>query len=169
MCFFQSRTKDQQELETIPEDEALPLTLASPPHRIKLEVNSNNEAEVDGSASNATKSKKVEKALHEGFIRMKTRDLDLPEEEAGDDIDEQNLHSMSRYELLQLLRRLREEKRGYRKRMKEMEESFYRENGRRLLKEDRDHSENIYALYKNSKAKIKLIDALLSKDTSNAL
>ena len=33
--------------------------------------------------------------------------------------------------------------------------------GRRLLKEDR--SEAVYGLYKNAKARLKLIDALLSK------
>ncbi len=38
MCFFflQSRSKDPLELETIPEDEAIALTLASPQHRINL-------------------------------------------------------------------------------------------------------------------------------------
>ena len=36
--FFQFRAKESTELETIPEDLEIPLTLASPQHRINIEV-----------------------------------------------------------------------------------------------------------------------------------
>jgi hypothetical protein len=36
--FFQFRSKESGELETIPEDLEIPLTLASPQHRINIEV-----------------------------------------------------------------------------------------------------------------------------------
>ncbi len=38
VCFFQFRSKESGELETIPEDLEIPLTLASPQHRINIEV-----------------------------------------------------------------------------------------------------------------------------------
>lgn len=71
-----------------------------------------------------------------------------------------------RYELLEVLRRTREEKKLYRKSVKAREDRFQRETGRskKLLKEERcEEGERYYQLYKTSKAKMKLIDALLSK------
>lgn len=76
---------------------------------------------------------------------------------------------MSRYELLQVLTRTREEKRALRRTIKALEESFQRQNGRRLLKEDRQwhageaEEADVYQRYKKTKAKLKLVDALLSK------
>ena len=211
--------KEQSELETIPEDQAIPLTLASPQHRINLEVStsSNNTSAATSTSISArfsderdlqqqqqqkgaaatNKSKKTALAC-EGFVKLKSevspsatsvrlnsRGEEPEDEEDEDDAfeedsnnnskdgddedaadvreedDEENLHSMSRYELLQVLRKTREEKKRYRRNVKEKEEQFRRETGRRLLREDRD--DKVFQLYKNSKAKIKLIDALLSK------
>ena len=74
--------------------------------------------------------------------------------------------SIPRYELLQVLRRTRDEKRALRRDIRAREEEFRRENGRRLLKEDRGDDAalaDVYAAYKNAKARLKLVDALLSK------
>ena len=81
-----------------------------------------------------------------------------------DEEEEESLHSMSRYELLQILRKTKEDKKRYRRAIKDSEEQFKQETGRRFLREDRDRSsEGVYQLYKNAKSKLKLIDALLSK------
>jgi hypothetical protein len=76
-----------------------------------------------------------------------------------------------------VLRRTKDEKRALRRAVKEQEEAFRRATGRRLLRDERkddaaaafatvrtgNNGANVYQLYKNSKAKMKLIDALLSK------
>ena len=151
------------------------MTLASPQHRINIEVSEetavvNKKAdEIDTKTAPVVK-KNLSKLAGECFVRMRsdnnnvantsikiTKDEDMIKEQD----EEENLHAMSRYELLQVLRKTRDEKRGYRRRIKEMEEAFKRETGRKLLKEDREGK--VFQLYKNAKAKIKLIDALLSK------
>ena len=77
---------------------------------------------------------------------------------------EANLHSMSRYELLQVQRRTWEEKKLYRRAIKEKEEQLLAQTGRRRMpKGERDSEDATYGLYKLAKAKLKLIEALLSK------
>ena len=50
--------------------------------------------------------------------------------------------------------------------MKELEDSYKSKTGKKLHKEDRDPFETTYQQYKTSKAKLKLVDALLSKNNS---
>ena len=76
---------------------------------------------------------------------------------------ESNLHSMSRYELLQVQRKTREEKKLYRRAVKEKEERVFQETGRRKMSKDQRGDDSTYTLYKLSKSKLKLIEALLSK------
>lgn len=163
-------------METIPEGKAIPLTLASPQHRINIEVSEEavfvNNKKTDETVTSSTPvvKKNLSKLAGECFVRMRTDNnnvtnnsikINNDEVMVKDQDEEENLHAMSRYELLQVLRRTRDEKKGYRRRIKEMEEAFKRETGRKLLKEDREGK--VFQLYKNAKAKIKLIDALLSK------
>jgi hypothetical protein len=66
--------------------------------------------------------------------------------------------------LLQVQRRTREEKKLYRRTIKEKEERLLAQTGRRRMpKGERDSGDATYGLYKLAKAKLKLIDALLSK------
>jgi len=62
-------------------------------------------------------------------------------------------------------KRTREEKKHYRRIVKEKEDRFLRENAlRRVTRDERQKIDEInYNLYKKSKAKLKLIEALLSK------
>lgn len=62
---------------------------------------------------------------------------------------------------------VREEKKQLRRTIKEFEHNFEEINGRKLLKSDRNSIEEIYALYKQKKAKLRLLDALVKKQTSN--
>ncbi|XP_056153405.1 protein FAM13C [Lampris incognitus] len=78
-----------------------------------------------------------------------------------------NLHEASRSELLQCLRETRAEKRRRRKALREFEEEFYRQTGRICQKEDRAPMSEEYQEYKHLKAKLRLLEVLLSKQEVN--
>ncbi|KAG5831731.1 hypothetical protein ANANG_G00306870 [Anguilla anguilla] len=74
-----------------------------------------------------------------------------------------NLHEASRLELLHCLRETRVEKKKLRKGLREFEEQFYRQMGRTAQKDDRIPMAEEYQEYKHLKAKLRLLEALLSK------
>ncbi|XP_029104718.1 protein FAM13C [Scleropages formosus] len=74
-----------------------------------------------------------------------------------------NLHEASRSELLECLRETRAEKRRRRKALREFEVQFFRQMGRAAQKEDRIPMAEEYHEYKNLKAKLRLLEVLLSK------
>ena len=66
--------------------------------------------------------------------------------------------------MIYVQRRTREDKKRYRRTIKEREEQLLAQTGRRRIpKGERDAGDATYVLYKLAKAKLKLIDALLSK------
>ncbi|KAJ0004671.1 hypothetical protein NQD34_010885 [Periophthalmus magnuspinnatus] len=73
------------------------------------------------------------------------------------------LHEASRPELLDHLRMARTEKRRLHHVLREFEEHFYSQTGRACQKEDRGPMAEEYCQYKNLKAKLRLLEALLSK------
>ncbi|KAK2824450.1 hypothetical protein Q5P01_021625 [Channa striata] len=73
------------------------------------------------------------------------------------------LHEASRPELLDHLRMARLEKRRLNQALKEFEDYFYMQTGRACQKEDRGPMAEEYCQYKNLKAKLRLLEALLSK------
>uniref|UniRef100_A0A665XC28 Rho-GAP domain-containing protein n=1 Tax=Echeneis naucrates TaxID=173247 RepID=A0A665XC28_ECHNA len=66
-----------------------------------------------------------------------------------------NLHSQ--------LQETREEKKRIRKNLKEFEDQFFRQNGRNVQKEDRSPLAKEYNEYKHIKAKLRLLEVLISK------
>ncbi|XP_064176083.1 protein FAM13C [Anguilla rostrata] len=81
-----------------------------------------------------------------------------------------NLHEASRPELLECLRETRVEKRRRRKALREFEEQFFKQMGRTAQKDDRIPMAEEYHEYKNLKAKLRLLEVLLSKqETSKAI
>ncbi|XP_070846014.1 protein FAM13C-like [Chaetodon trifascialis] len=74
-----------------------------------------------------------------------------------------NLHEASRSQLLQCLRETRAEKKTRRKALREFEDEFYRQTGRICQKEDRSPMKEEYQEYKQLKAKLRLLEVLLSK------
>ncbi|XP_031600450.2 protein FAM13C-like [Oreochromis aureus] len=74
-----------------------------------------------------------------------------------------NLHEASRSQLLDCLRETRAEKKARRKVLKEFEDEFYRQTGRICQKEDRTPMKEEYQEYKQLKAKLRLLEVLLSK------
>ncbi|XP_055018418.1 protein FAM13A-like [Boleophthalmus pectinirostris] len=73
------------------------------------------------------------------------------------------LHEASRSELLDHLKMARSEKRRLHFVLREFEEHFYSQTGRVCQKEDRGPMAEEYCQYKNLKAKLRLLEALLSK------
>lgn len=77
------------------------------------------------------------------------------------------LHSMSVRELYAHFDAVREEKKQLRRTIKEFEHNFEDINGRKMLKSDRNSIDDTYALYKQKKAKLRLLDALVKKQMAN--
>ncbi|XP_042340984.1 protein FAM13A [Plectropomus leopardus] len=78
-----------------------------------------------------------------------------------------NLHSATTQELVEQLQETREEKKRLRKNLKEFEEQFFRQNGRNVQKEDRSPLSVEYNEYKHVKAKLRLLEVLISKRDSS--
>lgn len=76
------------------------------------------------------------------------------------------LHSMSVKELYCHFDTAREEKKQLRRTIKEFEHNFEEINGRKMLKSDRLLLDDTYTLYKEKKAKLRLLDALVKKQMS---
>ncbi|XP_073494166.1 protein FAM13A isoform X3 [Phyllobates terribilis] len=74
-----------------------------------------------------------------------------------------NLHSASVPELLEQLQEAREEKKQIRKKLRDFEDNFFRQNGRNVQKEDRSPMAEEYSEYKHMKAKLRLLEVLISK------
>ncbi|KAG8593212.1 hypothetical protein GDO81_000766 [Engystomops pustulosus] len=74
-----------------------------------------------------------------------------------------NLHSASVSELLEQLQEAREEKKRIRKKLRDFEDNFFRQNGRNVQKEDRSPMAEEYIEYKHMKAKLRLLEVLISK------
>ncbi|XP_031237907.1 protein FAM13A isoform X2 [Mastomys coucha] len=79
------------------------------------------------------------------------------------DSDLSNLHSASIPELLEYLQEMREEKKMIRKKLHDFEDNFFRQNGRNVQKEDRTPMAEEYNEYKHIKAKLRLLEVLISK------
>ncbi|XP_035516862.1 protein FAM13A isoform X6 [Morone saxatilis] len=77
-----------------------------------------------------------------------------------------NLHSATTQELVEQLQEAREEKKTLRKNLKEFEDQFFRQNGRNVQKEDRSPLAVEYNEYKHVKAKLRLLEVLISKRES---
>ncbi|KAI1887408.1 hypothetical protein AGOR_G00189990 [Albula goreensis] len=78
-----------------------------------------------------------------------------------------NLHSATMQELVEQLQEAREEKKRIRKNLREFEDEFFRQNGRNVQKEDRSPMAEEYSEYKHIKAKLRLLEVLISKRDSS--
>uniref|UniRef100_A0AAR2IQT2 Rho-GAP domain-containing protein n=1 Tax=Pygocentrus nattereri TaxID=42514 RepID=A0AAR2IQT2_PYGNA len=77
-----------------------------------------------------------------------------------------NLHAATIQELVEQLQEAREEKKRIRKNLREFEDQFFRQNGRNVQKEDRSPLAVEYNEYKHIKAKLRLLEVLISKRDS---
>ncbi|XP_074849720.1 protein FAM13A isoform X4 [Carettochelys insculpta] len=82
---------------------------------------------------------------------------------SSQDMGLSNLHAASMPELLEQLQEVREEKKRIRKKLRDFEDDFFRQNGRNVQKEDRTPMTEEYNEYKQIKAKLRLLEVLISK------
>lgn len=74
-----------------------------------------------------------------------------------------NLHSLSRTELFEQLKTVTEEKKELRRKIKEFEMEVQLKTGKMIQKEDKSSMDTVYAAYKKTKAKMRLLEALVGK------
>ncbi|XP_048365051.1 protein FAM13A [Sphaerodactylus townsendi] len=82
---------------------------------------------------------------------------------SSQDMGLSNLHAASMPELVEQLQEVREEKKRIRKKLRDFEDNFFRQNGRNVQKEDRTPMAEEYNEYKQVKAKLRLLEVLISK------
>ncbi|XP_043406181.1 protein FAM13C isoform X1 [Chelonia mydas] len=81
-----------------------------------------------------------------------------------------NLHEATMPVLLEHLRETRADKKRLRKALREFEEQFFKQTGRSPQKEDRIPMAEEYSEYKHTKAKLRLLEVLITKhDVSKAI
>uniref|UniRef100_A0A672KJ96 Family with sequence similarity 13 member A n=1 Tax=Sinocyclocheilus grahami TaxID=75366 RepID=A0A672KJ96_SINGR len=78
-----------------------------------------------------------------------------------------NLHAATMQELVEQLQEAREEKKRIRKNLRDFEDQFFKQNGRNVQKEDRSPLAGEYNEYKHIKAKLRLLEVLISKRDSS--
>lgn len=138
------------ELPTIPENEAMAFTVAD----VALTPLPND------SDASLSWSVRADSPLDPSSIVSSTDSTDT-----SSSINE-NIGEMSLEELSRNLDVVREEKRQLRRTIKEFEQVFEEQNGRKMLKADRIIMEETYGKYKQKKAKLRLLDALVRKQMS---
>lgn len=130
------------ELPTILEHEAMAFTVAAislTPPPSDTEAMSNVQSGIDSSTDSTDTSSSINENVHEMSLDGLTRNLEI----------------------------VRDEKKKLRRTIKEFEAVFEEQNGRKMLKSDRITIEETYALYKQKKAKLRLLDALVRKQLAN--
>ncbi|KAJ7421975.1 Protein FAM13B [Willisornis vidua] len=94
-------------------------------------------------------------------------DVEDGQEKLTRDLRLSSTRAASMPELLEQLWKARAEKRKLRKTLQEFEEEFYQQNGRNVQKEDRVPMLDEYREYKKIKAKLRLLEVLISKQDSS--
>lgn len=144
------------ELPPIIEHVAMDFTLASPQHRSSLQGEEEEELEKLPPPPSPT-------------VVLDTPPPPAPTSPSEDPREGQrsvalgDLHALPLSELRERKKEAREEKKKLRRALREYEEKFERDTGRKVQKEDRGPMEQTYLDYKHAKAKLRLLEALLSK------
>ncbi|XP_049641950.1 protein FAM13B isoform X1 [Suncus etruscus] len=94
-------------------------------------------------------------------------DVEENQEKLALDLRLSSTRAASMPELLEQLWKARAEKKKLRKTLREFEEAFYQQNGRNAQKEDRGPVLEEYREYKKIKAKLRLLEVLISKQDSS--
>ncbi|KAM9531752.1 protein FAM13B isoform 3-T5 [Guaruba guarouba] len=94
-------------------------------------------------------------------------DVEDGQEKLTRDLRLSSTRAASMPELLEQLWKARAEKKKLRKTLRDFEEEFYQQNGRNVQKEDRVPMLDEYREYKKLKAKLRLLEVLISKQDSS--
>ncbi|XP_045101849.1 uncharacterized protein LOC123498625 isoform X3 [Portunus trituberculatus] len=154
---MRARTKENMvELPPIIEHVAMDFTLASPQHRSSLQGDEGEKLILAPSNTPVT-----DNAPNTNFTQIDTPSNDPKEGQRSLALGD--LHALPISELRERKKEAREEKKKLRRTLRDYEEKFEREMGRKVQKEDRGPMEQTYLDYKHAKAKLRLLEALLSK------
>nr|XP_027212927.1 uncharacterized protein LOC113806028 isoform X4 [Penaeus vannamei] len=162
-----SRAKENMvELAPILEHEAMDFTLASPQHRGSLQGDEIEKISLPPSPPSTPPV--FESPVFEApqMTTTTTTTTTMPGDDPKDTrrgVPLGDLHALPLSELRERKKEARDEKKKLRRALREFEENFERDLGRKVQKEDRGPMEQTYLDYKHAKAKLRLLEALLSK------
>ncbi|XP_063607301.1 protein FAM13A-like isoform X5 [Penaeus indicus] len=162
-----SRAKENMvELAPILEHEAMDFTLASPQHRGSLQGDEIEKISLPPSPPSTPPV--FDSPVFEApqTTTTTTTTTTMPGDDPKDTrrgVPLGDLHALPLSELRERKKEARDEKKKLRRALREFEETFERDMGRKVQKEDRGPMEQTYLDYKHAKAKLRLLEALLSK------
>lgn len=104
------------------------------------------------SSSNETESEKTD-----------THNLNLSDSEKDSSSVVENLHSLTKPELLRQVKIVAETKKDLRRKIKEFEITTQAKISRMLTKDDKRPMEDLYVAYKKVKGQLRLLEALVAK------
>ncbi|XP_058440289.1 protein FAM13B isoform X9 [Marmota monax] len=126
------------------------------------------EEEEDGVSLSSELSDILKTAVHaQTSLENSESDVEENQEKLALDLRLSSTRAASMPELLEQLWKARAEKKKLRKTLREFEEAFYQKNGRNAQKEDRVPVLEEYREYKKIKAKLRLLEVLISKQDSS--
>ncbi|GAB1301545.1 Protein FAM13B [Apodemus speciosus] len=126
------------------------------------------EEEEDGVSLSSELGDILSTAVHtQSSLENSESDAEENPEKLARDLCSSSTQAASVPELLEQLWKARAEKKKLRKTLREFEEAFYQQNGRNAQKEDRVPVLEEYKEYKRIKAKLRLLEVLISKQDSS--
>ncbi|KAH0506124.1 Protein FAM13B [Microtus ochrogaster] len=126
------------------------------------------EEEEDGVSLSSELSDILTTTIHtQSLLENSESDAEENQEKLARDLRLSSTRAASMPELLEQLWKARAEKKKLRKTLREFEEAFYQQNGRNAQKEDRVPVLEEYKEYKKIKAKLRLLEVLISKQDSS--
>ncbi|XP_060233454.1 protein FAM13B isoform X4 [Meriones unguiculatus] len=126
------------------------------------------EEEEDGVSLSSELSDILKTAVYtQSSLENSESDAEESQEKLARDLRLSSTRAASMPELLEQLWKARAEKKKLRKTLREFEEAFYQQNGRNAQKEDRVPVLEEYKEYKKIKAKLRLLEVLISKQDSS--
>ncbi|XP_039073829.1 protein FAM13B isoform X3 [Hyaena hyaena] len=126
------------------------------------------EEEEDGVALSSELTDILKTAVQaQSSLENSESDIEENQEKLALDLRLSSTRAASMPELLEQLWKARAEKKKLRKTLREFEEAFYQQNGRNAQKEDRVPVLEEYREYKKIKAKLRLLEVLISKQDSS--
>ncbi|XP_029402658.1 protein FAM13B isoform X1 [Mus pahari] len=126
------------------------------------------EEEEDGVSLSSELGDILNTSVHtQSSLENSESDAEENQEKLARDLCLSSTRAASVPELLEQLWKARAEKKKLRKTLREFEEAFYQQNGRNAQKEDRVPVLEEYKEYKRIKAKLRLLEVLISKQDSS--
>uniref|UniRef100_A0ABM5FLC5 Protein FAM13B isoform X5 n=1 Tax=Pogona vitticeps TaxID=103695 RepID=A0ABM5FLC5_9SAUR len=125
------------------------------------------EGELSSELTDFLKSNGQMQPLLTSPVENSESDVEESQEKLTRELRLSSTRAASMPELLEQLWKARAEKKKLRKTLREFEDQFYQQNGRNVQKEDRAPMLDEYREYKKVKAKLRLLEVLISKQDSS--